>query len=103
MPNAIYIIDCDGIVQFKAPLNNATTTRKALQTILAGKPAKMKSYFKPATPWVVMSTAKRAGHGPGKDFVHGLSRLIWNVLIKNNIRTFLKRGNVAPCQKPEWK
>lgn len=90
MPNAIYIIDREGTVRFKAPWNNAKTTRKALEAILAGKPAKMKSYFKPAKPWVVMSTAKRAGKGSGKDFVHGLPRLIWNVLIKNNIRTFLK-------------
>lgn len=90
MPNAIYIIDREGVVRFKAPWNNATTTRKALAAVLAGKPAKMKSYFKPAKPWVVMSTAKRAGKGSGKDFVHGLPRLIWNVLIKNNIRTFLK-------------
>ena len=90
MPNAIYIIDREGIVRFKAPWNNAKTTRKALEAILDGKPAKMKSYFKPAKPWVVMSTAKRAGKGSGKDFVHGLPRLIWNVLIKNNIRTFLK-------------
>ena len=90
MPNAIYIIDKGGIVRFKAPWNNASTTRKALDAVLAGKSAKMKSYFKPAKPWVVLSTAKRAGKGSAKDFFHGLPRLIWNVLIKNNIRTLLK-------------
>lgn len=90
MPNAVYIIDKDGIVRFKAPWNNAKTTRKALEAVLAGKSTPTKSYFKPAKPWVVLSTARRAGAGSGKDFVHGLPRLIWNVLIKNNIRTFLR-------------
>ena len=88
MPNAIYIIDRDGIVRFKAPWNNAKTTRKALEQVLEGKSARMKSYFKPAKPWVVLSTARRAGKGSGKDFVHGLPSLIWNVFIKNNVRTF---------------
>lgn len=88
MPNAIYIIDKEGIVRFKAPWNNSSTTRKALDAVLDGKSASFKSYFKPAKPWVVLSTAKRAGKGSGKDFFHGLPRLIWNVLIKNNLRTF---------------
>ena len=90
MPNAIYIIDRERIVRLKALWSNAMTTHKALEAILAGKPAKIKSYFKPAKPWVVMSTAKRAGKGLGKDFFHGVPWLIWNALIKNNIRTFLK-------------
>ena len=88
MPNAVYVIDNKGVVRFKAAWNNAKTTRKALKNILAGKSAKMKSYFKPAKPWVVLRTARRAGKGSGKDFVLGLPRLIWNVMIKNNIRTF---------------
>lgn len=90
MPNAVYIIGKDGIVKFKAPWNNAATTRKALEAILAGKPANFKSYFKPAKPWVVLSTVKRAGKGSGIDFFTSLPRLIWNVLIKNNFRTFFK-------------
>ncbi|MFK7840000.1 MAG: hypothetical protein AB8B83_06675 [Bdellovibrionales bacterium] len=89
MPNAVYIIDKEGIVRFKAPWNNAQTTRKALNAILEGKSANFKSYFKPAKPWVVISTARRAGSGSGHDFLKGLPRLIWNVLIKNNIKIFL--------------
>ena len=92
MPNAVYIIDKAGIVRFKAPWNNSQTTRKALKLVLAGKPAKMKSYFKPAKPWVVISTARRAGKGSGKDFALGFPRLVWNVLLKNNLRTFFKRS-----------
>lgn len=90
MPNAVYIIDKEGIVRFKAPWNNAATTRKALIAILEGKAANYKSYFKPAKPWVVMSTVKRAGKGSGVDFFTGLPRLIWNVLIKNNLKTLFK-------------
>ena len=92
MPNAIYIIDREGIVRFKAPWNNSMTTRRALDAVLHNKPADFKSYFKPAKPWIVLSTAKRAGKGSAKDFFHGLPRLIWNVLIKNNIRTLLGRS-----------
>ncbi len=91
MPNAVYIIDREGIVRFKAPWNNAQATRKALEAVLAGKPANFKSYFKPAKPWVVLSTVRRAGQGSGSDFFKGLPRLIWNVLIKNNLRTFFNR------------
>ena len=91
MPNAVYIIDGEGVVRFKAPWNNSKTTRKALDAVLQDQPANFKSYFKPAKPWIVHSTAKRAGKGSAKDFFHGLPRLIWNVLIKNNVRTFLDR------------
>jgi len=90
MPNAVYIIDRDGVIRFKAPWNNSSTTRKALQAVLQKQTANFKSYFKPANPWVVLSTAKRAGKGSAKDFFVGLPRLIWNVMIKNNIRTLLK-------------
>lgn len=90
MPNAIYIIDKEGVVRFKAPWNNSKTTRKALEAVLAGKSANFKSYFKPAKPWVVIRTVKRAGKGSGHDFFVGLPRLIWNVLIKNNLRTLFK-------------
>jgi len=90
MPNAIYIIDKEGIVRFKAAWNNTTATRTALEAVLQGKSSKIKSYFKPAKPWIVLSTARRAGKGSGSDFFRGLPRLIWNVLIKNNLRTFFR-------------
>ncbi len=92
MPNAVYIIDKAGVVRFKAPWNNASATRSALKNILEDAPVDIKSYFKPATPWVVLSTVRRAGKGSGKDFFVGLPRLIWNVLIKNNLRTFFGRS-----------
>lgn len=88
MPNAVYIIDKQGIVQFKAPWNSPAATRKALAAVLAGHAAPFKSYFKPANPRTVFETMHRAGSGSGRDFFRGLPRLIWNVLIKNNLRTF---------------
>lgn len=88
MPNAVYIIDKQGIVRFKAPWNSPAATRKALNAVLAGHPAPFKSYFKPANPRIVFRTMHRAGSGSGRDFFKGLPKLIWNVLIKNNLRTF---------------
>jgi len=90
MPNAVYIIDRDAIVRFKAPWNNAAATRKAVEAVLAGEPANFRSYFKPATPHIVLSTVRRAGAGSGADFFNGLPKLIWTVLIGNNLRTFLQ-------------
>ena len=58
MPNAVYIIDKRGTVRFKAPWNNSAATRKALDAVLAGKPANFKSYF------VLRFDAQR----PSKDF-----------------------------------
>ncbi|MBO6675484.1 MAG: hypothetical protein JJ908_10465 [Rhizobiales bacterium] len=94
MPNAIYIIDKEGIVRFKAPWNNSATTRKALDAVLAGRPANFKSYFKPAKPKIVLSTVNRAGTGSKADFFNSLPVLIWNVLIRNNIKTFFKRQSI---------
>lgn len=92
MPNAVYIIDKKGIVRFKAPWNNAETTREALKAFLkTGKSSMMKSYFMPAKPWIVLSTARRAGAGSARDFFLGLPRLIWNVLIKTNVRIFFQK------------
>lgn len=89
MPNAVYVIDKAGVVRFKAPWNNPTATRKALSALFAGEKVNLKSYFKPATPAVVVATARRAGKGSARDFLIGLPKLIWNVLIKNNLRTFM--------------
>lgn len=88
MPNAVFIIDKMGVVRFKAEWNNPSATRKALNAVLQGKSAKIKSYFKPAKPSIVLSTARRAGKGSGSDFFRGLPILIWNNVIKRNTKTF---------------
>lgn len=93
MPNSVYIIDKEGIIRFKASWNNSTTTRKALNAVLQGKPANFTSYFKPAKPSIVLSTTGRAGKGSRSDFFKSLPGLIFSVLIMNNIRTFFKRDS----------
>lgn len=90
LPNAIYIINKAGIVLFKAEWNNLLATRKAIETIKKGKEVHIKSYFRPAKPWIVHSTVKRAGNGSGGDFFRGLPKLIWNMAIKRNVKTFFK-------------
>lgn len=91
LPNAIYIIDKAGIVRFKAQWNNPVATRKALLALIDGKEVRIKSYFAPAKPSIVLSTAARAGKGSASDFFRGLPLLIWNNLIKLNIRTIFKK------------
>ncbi len=90
MPNALFIIDKEGIVRFKAEWNNPSATRKALQALLDGKPVRVKSYFRPAKPSIVLGTARRGGKGSGSDFFHGLPILIWNNIIKRNLRTLFQ-------------
>lgn len=91
MPNAVFIIDKQGIVKFKAEWNNPAATRKAIQLILEGKDVNIKTYFKPAKPNIVLATAKRAGKGSAYDFFTGLLILIWNNLIKRNTEVFLDK------------
>lgn len=91
MPNAVFIIDKQGIVKFKAEWNNPAATRKAIQLILEGKDVNIKTYFKPAKPNIVLATAKRAGKGSAYDFFTGLPILIWNNLIKRNTEVFLDK------------
>lgn len=91
MPNAVYVIDKQGIVRFKARWSNPNATRKALQSLQAGQAPSVKSYFKPALPWIVTSTTARAGKGSASDFFKGLPRLLWSVLIKTNLRILLGR------------
>ena len=91
MPNAIFIIDRKGIVRFKAEWNNPSATRKALNALTTGKTPNVKSYFRPAKPAIVLETIKRAGEGSGSDFFSGLPLLIWNNLIKLNLRIHFRK------------
>ena len=92
LPNAVYIIDKDGIVRFKSLWNNPVSTQKALNALVAGIEVDIKSYFAPAKPSIVLQTAARAGKGSAIDFFKGLPMLIWNNLIKLNVRTFLSKA-----------
>jgi len=90
-PNAVYIIDKTGIVVFRSDWNNAASTQKALQALVAGDEIHTKSYFHPPRPTAVVRTLGKAGKGAAVDFFRGLPVLIWNNIIKRSIRLFFKR------------
>lgn len=92
MPNAVYIIDKHGLVRFRSPWNNPTATRKALTALTSGREATVKSYFKPALPTIAHRTLKNGGEGSGEDFTKGLPSLIWNNVVKYNLRLLLNRN-----------
>ena len=92
MPNAIYIIDNEGVVRFRSPWNNPAATRKALTAVVAGRKVNVKSYFRPALPTIAHRTLKNGGEGSGADFYKGLPTLIWNNVIKYNLRLLLNRS-----------
>lgn len=91
MPNAVFIINRKGCVVFRAQWNNPKTTRKALNALLSGRTFSAKSFFKPATPAVSIRTLRRAGNGAGLDFLRSFPALVWNNLIKRNLRLLFNR------------
>lgn len=91
MPNALYIINRNGCVVFKADWNNPTATRAAVRDLLENRPIRAKNYFKPASPVVSIQTLRRAGSGSALDFFRSLPALIWNNLVKRNLRTLFGR------------
>ncbi len=92
MPNAVYIIDRAGAVRFRSPWNNPAATREALTALTDGREPHVKSYFKPALPTVAYRTLKNGGEGSGADFFRGLPNLIWNNVVKYNLRLLLGRS-----------
>jgi peroxiredoxin len=86
MPNAVFIINRDGIVVFRAEWNNPSAVRKAIKDLVAGKAPRAKAYFRPPLPWRAIQTFKQAGNGSASDFFKGLPFLIWTNLIKRNLR-----------------
>ncbi|MVO16323.1 TlpA family protein disulfide reductase [Parasedimentitalea huanghaiensis] len=95
MPNAVFIIDRKGCVRFQAEWNNPSATRKALAALIAGKPVRVKSYFRPALPPIALKTLGRAGRGSAGDFFRGLPFLIWTNLIKRNLRLLFNQQQGA--------
>ena len=92
MPNAVYVIDRDRRVRFRSPWNNAAATRKALVSLQAGDEPTARSIFRPARPTVAHRTLANGGDGSGADFYRGLPTLIWNNVIKYNLRLLFDRG-----------
>lgn len=96
-PNAVFIINKNGCVVFNADWNNPEATARALKLLLKGKPANVKSYFKPVPLPVLVRTMGRSGKGSLLDFIKGLPILIWKNLIRRNLLLALnRRDRVAP-------
>ena len=91
MPNAVFIINKNGCVVYRAEWNNPSATRKALLALLAGRAVTAKPYFRPALPTTVCRTLGNAGKGSAVDFFKGLPFLIWTNIIKRNLRLFFGR------------
>jgi hypothetical protein len=91
MPNTVFIINANGCVMFRAEWNNPGATQKALNALLAGQTLNAKSYFYPAVPREALRVLRRAGKGALPDFLRSLPVLIWNNLIKRNLRTLMNK------------
>ncbi len=80
-----------GCVRFRSQWNNPSATRKALAALTQGREPQVKSYFKPALPTIAHHTLKNGGEGSGEDFYKGLPSLIWNNVVKYNLRLLFRR------------
>lgn len=98
LPNAVFIINKNGCVVYRAEWNNPSATGKALQALLAGRAVTAKAYFRPATPATALRTLRNAGKGSAADFFKGLPFLIWTNLIKRNLRLFFNRPKAGSGQ-----
>lgn len=91
MPNTVFIINRNGCVVFRAEWNNPHATQAALDALLNGHSFRSRSYFRPALPAVAIRTLRRAGKGSASDFLRSFPSLVWNNLIKRNLRLLLNR------------
>ena len=90
-PNAVFIINKNGCVLFRADWNNPAATGRALRALSAGKSATGMGLFLPPKPPVAIKTLKDAGSGAVKDFLKGLPELIWANIVKRNFRVLTGR------------
>ena len=91
------MINRNGCVVYASDWNNPTVTARALQRLKAGQPADVRAWFKPVPPSVSLRVLGAGGKGSMADFLQGLPRLIWNNLIRRNLRLALgRRAGIAP-------
>lgn len=96
MPNAVFIINKNDCVVFRAEWNNPSTTKKALKALLEGRTYRAKSYFWPGKPSISVKTLRSAGKGSAADFLKSFPALIWHNLIKRNLRLLFNRPQPVP-------
>ncbi|MBL4769170.1 MAG: redoxin domain-containing protein [Rhodobacteraceae bacterium] len=91
MPNSVFIINQSRTVVFRAQWNNPSAVRNALKALIAGKNVTAKAYFRPPLPWRAIHTFKQAGKGSAPDFFKGLPFLIWQNIVKRNLRLLFSK------------
>ena len=91
-PNSIFIINRHGCVVWFTDWNNNKATAKALAQLKAGKPANVRAYFKPVAPSVSLRVLGAGGRGSLADFLRSFPRLVWNNLIRRNLRLLFGRA-----------
>lgn len=97
-PNAVFIVNKNGCVVFSSDWNDPAATKAALKLLEAGRPANVRSMFKPATPSIGIKTFKISGKGAAPDFFKSLPSLMWKNLILRNFRVLTGRN---PIVKPD--
>lgn len=97
-PNAVFIINKNGCVLFRSDWNDPSATGKAFDLLEAGKPANVRSFFKPARPPIALETLRRNGKGAAPDFFKSLPSLIWQNLIRRNLRVLM---GAEPIVQPD--
>ncbi|MBO9464177.1 hypothetical protein J7443_02960 [Tropicibacter sp. R15_0] len=96
-PNSVFIINRHGCVVYAVDWNNPAVTGRAIELLKAGKPAALRAWFKPVPPKVSLKVLGEGGKGSMSDFLRGLPNLIWNNLVRRNLRlAFGRKGAVAP-------
>lgn len=96
-PNSVFIINSNGCVLYFSDWNNPVATGRALRALEAGRPATGSGLFLPPPLPAALKTLRDAGPGAAPDFFRSLPRLIWENLIKRNLRVLLgKSPKVAP-------
>jgi len=87
MPNSVFVIDNQGRIAFRSDWNDVSATKKALGKLQRGQSASsVKSYFKPANPWIGRKVFRHAGKGSARDFFRSLPTLIRQNLLVRNMR-----------------
>ncbi len=96
-PNSVFVINRSGCVVWASDWNDPAATGRALRLLKAGKPANVRSLFKPVPPHISLRTLGNGGRGSGADFLRSFPNLIWNNLIRRNLRVAMGRpAAVAP-------
>lgn len=96
-PNAVFIFNGNGCLVYRSVWNNPRATARALTDLKRGKVPRQEGIFLPPVPAVSIAVLRAGGKGAALDFFRGLPKLIWENLIKRNLRhMFGKRVAVDP-------